>query len=822
MLRSIKHKQKGYAIAVVLILLVIGTATLIMTNRESFFFTKIAGFFARSKKIQAQAQAGLDLAKSDLSTIGSNSRRQVTSGLNTFRNLTTGGASAALNQGLYFDSGATRTLTPRISRPNVDGDIQLRVFYFPEDPCADVACSSEAEYNKRLPKRFIIVSEAANSKTGEVFSIESRVQVKLENFAEISFGVMGKGSYPPDGTSLLFAPALYGRSHFGLPANSIEFTFNNSDMENRSNQHIFNDLVTFQDSATSDGYPFTITEHQIQQQQLDGLPQPVPGLYKKPMMNFKKGYQSDVDLIPQGGNYDPNYDPASDTFFNNLQAKAESVGGGVNLAASLPAGTGNVDICLKFVGAVLKRYNCNYLDSTDKIMPRIDMNIHPEFQTYLNGHGTYADGEDEATRFNSGSTVSSLMNDMHPILTSQHLYDRYEGEHSDVYNGTTANAVGSDIPASGIIYCRPNDGRICNVHIKGILDGNVTIAADRVTIEGDIVYQNQNSVTSDDMLGVIAKEDIIIPATVPQSSTSAGAHDTYWQNARQFQAADNQNPVGDDNAGTTMPTSLAESYLGITNFIPVNSGEYTDRDDGSVDYKEYANWISLGDIDTNTKYYNSPTALDLDGNFFAGNVVKVDGIFNPEQGFTLPNSAPTGMAVLTCENPGGAATGNGCTDYKYRNLTKTDNSADALYANNDRTVLATGADGNPVKPLFWVDGLENDYMTVGGCGDNFPGSCSDPAATNYKNVEFQMGEEVARISNPLMHVYGSINSKFFLIYDRFGTYYGKFRMGFKNKIITPDPRAASMFPPGFPSTYPVKVDELYQKIHRGRSALVPN
>lgn len=823
-----KNKNRGYAIVVVLVLLVIGTVTLVMLNRENLFFTRVVGFFSRTKKIQSQAQSGIDLARADISAIASNSRRQSTSGLNTFRSLVTGGAGAAFDQGLYFDSGSSRNLTPRISR--TDGDLQLRVFYFPEDPCVDLACSTADDYNKRLPKRFVIVSEAMNTKSGDIFTIESRIQVKLENLSEVSFGVHGRSTYPPAGTQLEFSPALYGRSHFGLDADDILFIFTNTDMEKRSGQHVFDDLATFSGENTSDGYPFHVLEHQLQQQQPNGMPAPVPGKLKKPMMNFKKGYQGNTDVLPTAGDtdYDPNYDPASDTFFNQLQAKAESSGGGVNLASSLPSGSGTVDVCLKMMGTVIKRYNCNYIDSTNKIMGRIDMNVHPDFRTALNNHHTHANGENTsaAQRFSnlvdgSGqSVVTRLMSETDPH-TGNFLYDRYNGEHADVYNNNTNNAVaGGDISANGIIFCRPNDGRICNVHIKGILDGQVTIAADKVTIEGDIQYQNQDRNSSDDMFGVIAKQDIIIPPGVPQAATSQTPYDTYWQNPRQTQSADNATPIGDGTPGG-MPSTLAESYLGITNFIPYNSGQYTDRDEDNVDYMEYANWIPLGDLGTNDKmYYNSPMALDLDGNFFAGNVIKVDGIFNPED----IGSTTRGIGVLTCEG-GGSGSGIGCNNYKYRDLLLSDNSANALYADSSRTTLATGSDGQPVKPLFWFDGLDPGSMVVGGCTGDFPGSCdSNPTGkANYLNVGYQTGEEIARPSSPLLHVFGSINSKFFLIYGKYGAQYGgKISMGFKNKIISPDPRTASLYPPGFPSGILVKVEELYQKFHTGKSPLITN
>ena len=102
--QMLKYKKKsGYAVVIVLVLIVIGTVALIMFNRESLFFSKVAGFFSRARKIQSQALDGIELAKGDLRKVINNSRDPNLTGVDKFMATSSGGATAAYNQGLYFD-----------------------------------------------------------------------------------------------------------------------------------------------------------------------------------------------------------------------------------------------------------------------------------------------------------------------------------------------------------------------------------------------------------------------------------------------------------------------------------------------------------------------------------------------------------------------------------------------------------------------------------------------------------------------------------------------------------------------------------------------
>jgi hypothetical protein len=836
MLAQFRNTKKGYAVTIVIILLVIGTGLLIMLNRESEFFAKVAGFFSRSKKIQGQAEAGIDLAKGDIQKLALNSRRINTTGLDTFTSIG-GGAQDAFDKGLYVDhlgTGLSRTTKPRIERTS--NDIELKVFYFPENPCLDITCVDNSAYNKKLPKRFLIVSQATNTGTGEVFTVESRIQVRLENFSEIAFGVLGKGPYPNNPSNYNYAPAVYGRSHWDLPPNKLNFIFGyTGPLEARKELHFFSDLATFQNNPSSGDYPFQRETHSVTQWGDDDLLYVISGLSKQPMINFKKGFKPGVELYnndTSDPDYIPEYDPSSDTYFNQLKAMAVATGQDLSSALPCPSGGKPIDLCLKFDGTSIKHYSCNYIDANNRIMGRVDRNIHPKLPTQLSpalpAVRWYGDPGDDSgppvKRFDS-STVTELLDTDNPAVPGTKLYDRYVGERAEVYDNVPPTLI-STYPTNGVIFCKPGSCE-CNIHFKGIVDGKVMLAADYATIEGDTVYANQHRTESNDTLGIVAKKDIIIPPGIPQAAGTAGHLATHHQEPRTLQGADNTTPIGDGTPGGR-PETLAESYLGITNFIARSGGSYVDRDFGDEDYIEYANWIpqiSLGDTDgdgqVNTavnpnddKFYNSPMVLDIDGFMYAGNSLKVDGIWNPQD---IGDSTNTkGVGVLTCENP------PTCTSYKYRDPKLEDGSSHALYDVRGNLMLAPSMDIN-VKPLFWNDGMELENMTIGGCVDQSPQNCSNNGtlktdAVHFRNATYDRGEEVARPLNHLLKVFGGINSKFSFIYDTVGNY----KNGFSRKIIEPDPRASYLFPPGYPSTLNVRLDELYQKAYNGSSPMISN
>jgi hypothetical protein len=780
-----KRKNQGYAIVVVLVLLLIGTVTIIMMNRESTFFTKVSGFFSRARKIQGYAESGIALAKSDLRNIALKSQDPSLTGVDRFFATSAGGNVGAFNMGLYFDnSGAlgARTWTPRIARD--DGDFSMRVFYIPEDPCVDTPCTDETKYNIRLPKRFMVVSEVTNTRSGEVFTVESRIQLKFENFAEISFGINGAGSYPClTGPGCVgeyrFSPGVYGRSHFNLPADKLQFAFvfpGGENVDHPSQMFFFNDFVTFeQQKPNSQPYPFVLYEHSVQQQQLDGTHQVIPGISKHAMMNFSKGYEDNTPLTVAGN------EPSSDTYFNEMATMSNTDGRNFASTESCPGNGKPIDICLKMVGDKVKRYNCNYIDVDDRIMGRIDKPVHPA-SINQSGYG-YASGAPLTSMFSPGMETS--------------FPDRYVGERTDVTNGSDSSI--EEYPASGVMYCH-NTTCGCNIHVKGIVDGQVTFVATDITIEGDIAYQNQDPNSSNDTVGIIAKNNVIIPPGVPQAATTASSQGNPAQKI--IQTPDYEPPFTDNTPGG-QANNLAEAYLGITNFIPFNTvtGQYESRNAANPDYTEFANWdLSL----TDGKMFNSPSTLDLDANIYAGNTVKIDGIFNPE----VSTDGKTGIAVVTCEDP------PACTDYKYRNFNGATGTGNSLY-NPDGSLVSATTSGK-VQPLYYANGLNTGDMWIDQTN-------SRSKYAQFLDLNYNQNEEIPRALNRGINVFGGINSKFHFIFDEIKNPSGSqaMRLGFKRKVIQGDPRAKFMAPPGYPSTVRLRIDELYQKFHQGKSALIP-
>lgn len=787
--RNIKNQQ-GYAIIIVLVLLVTGTVLLVMFNRENAFFSKVSGFFNRNRKIQEQARDGVNLAKSDLRNVAFNSRDAV-GGADWFTEVD-GSQTTAFNEGLYADPDhtlGTRTLTPRITRN--DGDVELKVYYFPDDPCinSEPPCTAgdTAAYNEKMPKLFHVVSQATNTKSGEIYTQESRIQMKLVNYAEYSLGVLGQicldspPPTPPDPcvkpfpstTKLDFSPAYYGRSYFNIDPASLRFVFEGGAApDDKSQQHFFNDIAEFPlGSAADSALPFEQKSSNIKDDTGAVMGQ------RKPMLTFTKGFTEGEPVIPVAGgaDYDPAKDPSTDEYFATMQAMADSNGHdftptGTPCPAPNALGVSQIDVCLKFEGTDIKQYDCKKYNND--FMGRVDMNIHPDAFT-----------SSTATTLQSGN------------------YDRYVGEHQDVYSGTDSSTA--TIPANGVIYCHLS-GCDCNVHIKGILDGQVTIAATNAVIEGDLVYQDQDPEDSDDVLGVMAKKDIIIPAGLPQAATSEPTAEADDQ--QNIPLTDADPPFNDTTPGGT-PATLAESYLDITNFIPQKSGAYVDRDLSSENYAEYVGWDT-----TSTGTYNSPMVLDLDAQMYAGNSVKMDAVFNPEIDSPSTLTKIESLAFITCENATGPSCA-GATEFKYRNPAAPTGEANALF--NADGSLVTSAFGVPVQPYFWVDGLNMD-------NGNVDGHSGKPDYANFTDTTAQLGEEVARPMNRLLNVFGGINSKYYYIYDQKTADNGDaFRMGFRRKIINGDPRSSFLTPPGYPSTLTIDIYDLYQKSYQGKSPLIP-
>ncbi|MEZ4819656.1 MAG: hypothetical protein R3A45_07095 [Bdellovibrionota bacterium] len=350
-----------------------------------------------------------------------------------------------------------------------------------------------------MPKFFTIVSQATHRETGEVFTIESRIQVRLENYSEIAYGVRGVGSFPYNPWRYNFIPSVYGRVHLNIPDNNIQFMHGGWVDDNGgaypskagdSNVHTFLGPVTFENLHEHDfggdkNLPFYRENKEIGRWDI----------YLRPELKFTKGLDYPVNLVAEPGDagYKKELDPSTAEYFNVLQGTASS-GYGIDLSGTggscqtnSVTGNSEVNICLKMQGTDLLQYDCNNVDPDVGeffMQPSVDQVIW-------------------ANDVNIASAITSFP-------------DRYMGERADVIAGNTNHATNTHT-LGGVIYCRETSCD-CNLHIKGIYAETVTFAADNVVIEGDIVSADQDPINSPYTLGVIAKENIIIPQGIPQGA----------------------------------------------------------------------------------------------------------------------------------------------------------------------------------------------------------------------------------------------------------------------------------------------------------------
>jgi|GEM_PF-2865187 len=839
--KNICRHSVGYAIIYVIILLVIASGVILLFSKESAFLNKVTGFFSRTHQIESFAESGLDLAEIDLLNITTNvkSNRQ---DQELFVPLT-GNIQAALDQGLHTFNAAPRTIVPKFTRQN--GNFQLDVFYFPLNPCQTIPCATPTDYNSRFPKIFNIVSQATNLSTNEVYSVETRAIIRFENFTEISYGISGVMPFP-NITTYDFDPATYGRAHFNLPYDPskplrdikrVRFRsdgFLRSDHTSQElivnaddNTHVFLGPVSFQSPAfLEDGQSGLELPFEREVGSEEG------GVTLSSEVQFHEGYEVDVEifhdeLLPNGDpnpDYKAQFDPVSSQSFESYQALASS-GQGVDFSSSTSCKFNPVTrkqekhVCLKMNGEEVLEYACNNAwDPTDTVTgPENPDGLGSFFMQPSVDAVTWADAPDVLTKIDA-------------------FPDRYVGERAHVKNGTVDTSQSAH-NINGIFYCQ-DDGCPCNIHVKGIYKGNINVVADNVVIEGDIVNGNQDPVSSAYIFGATAKDNIIIPEGVPQAANSDSNEDSSIQRS---DTTASQPPF--DVASTTNcqpntpcnPSTLAESYLNITNFIASDDDGYVDRDneDPNALYLETASWLNAFDTPEHDQdgdglpdYYNSPMALDLDGHFFAGDTVVLDGIANPEY-VANPNGA-TATVVLTCEN-------EACTKFKYRepsydsdpfdqawdmaNGTKVENpmytydiGAGLDDLSDDTQSFFVNEDGFRVRPVFYADGL-NKNGVIPAQNDSSPID-----VTSQYDHQLSFKEDMPRMNNELLHIFGSINAKYFQINGS----KSKHKIGFREKIITGDPRASSMVPPGMPSTENIIYNELFRKSYMGISPLLQN
>jgi len=501
-----KNNSSGSILVIVLVLIGIATVGLMTMLGVTNSVFNIGGAFRKGLTLKLKAEAGFQLAKTDLKEC-----IQVEDfPANCLKNLPDSASQEeiidrGIKAGLVYDDNRNCTepanCEPRFTKQ--EGKIETSVFYIPKNDNGGDA--------SKPPKSFEVISQAKNTMTGEVHTIEALLQVKSENFSEITFGML-KPALRKGITKLTIMPATYGgHVHFGNPVGDVHYFFDRYDTTASldQNTHQFDGPVTFSEvPIPGEGRPFE--RHQDSE------------------MNFEKGYTSDFDVQTD-----------TDAIFNYTKDKATLV---LNPSKS--------NYCLKLVPGnpkgEIRQYDCKM----DEIKP-------------LNRY-------DKERLGNIGTKIGEIDNT--------------------------------------IIFCGdPNDpSETCNIHVKGIVQGALTVAAENIYIEGDIVYKDQ-SAESKDLFGALAKTNLVVPRGVPN-----GLDD--------YQAMDGDNPVN-------------RRLENITNFNPGGK----DRDEGDSDYPT----LETGKV---KGYKNTPGTLDLEGMFMAvGGVLDLEGFndlsTNTKEGTTILNES---------------------------------------------------------------------------------------------------------------------------------------------------------------------------------------
>ncbi|MEZ4705383.1 MAG: hypothetical protein R3A11_09390 [Bdellovibrionota bacterium] len=705
------HSSKGMAVILVLILIVSGIGMFMAMNNDNIIMTRLGGFFKRSYDLKLEAESGLEIQRAELMTLARNCMDNKYDGDSKATFTTPEDENDDVVALGYVYDADRPDVTPVISRSR--GDINLRVFLFPEDPDPAIDwTTSPTEYDLSFPKYFLVVSETENEKTGEIFTIESRVKIREESYSEILYGTHGVGAFPvlkPSEYYKIAAGIFEGRVHFGdFPDGKLQFegkwweaetgtSWNQSlpgsptqeeqledGFEFTNQVHYFLGHVTFADPVLpGDEYPFKRREVDMTSTNCSGGCG--SGEYKTEMY-FAEGYTA---------NY-TNIRPVPSTYYTDVETKAT-----VDLSS-----LGLTDVCLKLVstpsGGKIKQYNC----ATDEFF----------------------------------------------------AFDRYQNEQNDVINGTDSSIATYD--TDGLFTCLSGS---CNVHIKGIVDGEATFAADNIYIEGDLVYQDPN----EDVLGVVAKNNIVIPEAVPQTTNP-------------YETLEGKKPKNVDRYDPTDRSTANGQYLDITNFIPVDSdGNLVDPDIEDTTYP--SQWMEEGL--TSIGYVNAAAALDLEGHFLAGEHVVISGIFNPEV------DSAGGLAVW-------ATADGGATYQQYVGSGK--DTLDSFYMTNPLKPTKTIAKPGLIPPYYY-DGYQPTLTPTDTAG------------------AYDQFEEMIRSVGSDLRVRGSLNSKYSYTANTFN---GR-DQGFQRRVIRPDPRVAFNPPDYYPPTGEMVIGVEFQKSYRGRNKRVP-
>ena len=636
-----KNKIFNRGSSLIATLFFLGTATVVL----SFFLleplqtSQIQKVQKRTNDLKLKAQSGFELAINDITSRAKNQD------FDTVAN--------AINLGLVYSNSRSQ-LSPRFS--NTSGNKNLNVYYFPSAGNRDP--ESILPYNEYYPKEFRVVSEVQDHKTSGYYTVEGTVMVRVENVAEISFGMIDP-DLPPGQSVFRFYQSIYsGHVHFG-DMEPDKLWFHHDYPWGRP--HMFNGEVTFQHKTPAgEEHPFQLHEYGT--------------------ARFNKGYVDGVNIQLNT---------------NNIFTKAQSEST-LNLTS-----LGLTDICLKYIydesvsDGKIYRYNC---DTTTPF---------PE-QTYI--------GE------SAGNSPVEV----------------YDSGHQ--------------------VYCDN-----CNIHVKGIYEGQNSIFAKNVVIEGDIIAAHQ--INSKDTFGALARENLIVPMGVPQykifhgyaNQSAERAKIEHLENITNFNAPNPINGVANPDRHSDFNQPYFTEFQYETPHVDGHPKKTTQVMIWNRD--------ALGLPNEREAEKNSLVSLELEGSFVApeGGLI-LDGIYNYGE-FADEND---GYAMTDVNgNRWNPHTHNTPTSYYYE-------SGGNWYRR-----------GEPVSCRSW----------------NADGTCP-------------MFDELARASNTQLFIHGGLVTKQFTYMSRDGN-----SGGFRHRYVIFDERFHDSPPPGFPTASgSVVVEVLWKKEGIGESS----
>ncbi len=386
-------------------------------------------------------------------------------------------------------------------------------------------------------------------------------------------------------------------------------------------------------------------------------------------------------------------------------------------------------------------------------------------------------------------TVTDNSTDSVCLLFHHEYYYKYNCDDPlSVNTRYGAQISGPHLIGDGLVYYAPD----ATVGVKGFYRGGVTIAAKNIELRGDFLATDQANARY--TAGLIAKENIIIPASIPTANLSGNEAD-------RRQDGDRRNRGGTwwdlrPDALSQPASATADEMATATNFVITESNfGIRDRDYGNNDYKTtYTKHWTDGDCGTEN---GCSEWMPDDPNWVNGRENFVSVLDIEAAMIAIGETSDTGMLDIQNLN-------NVDPAYDYGVVVPDDSgnvhdpACDDLYNCNSLDV-----------PTSYAAGLTPQYCTAPTEGPNHAPFGDTPWAPPGGGCEF--GREVPRQLADTLWVTGTTITKDYS-YTQGYVYPGSYRSGFLRKQYIFNPELLVNPPPSFPRFAAVEIIEAYRKI----------